>query len=52
MFEKTLESNIEAHHLVIEFKAAYDSEKRTVLYQSILEFGIPEKLVQLTTIEI
>jgi hypothetical protein len=35
------------HQLFIDFKKAYDSVKREVLYNIVLEFGIPEKLVRL-----
>jgi hypothetical protein len=35
------------HQLVIDFKKAYDSVKREVLYNILLEFGIPKKLVRL-----
>jgi hypothetical protein len=35
------------HHLFIDFKKAYDSVKRQVLYNILLEFGIPKKLVRL-----
>jgi hypothetical protein len=35
------------HQLIIDFKKAYDSVKREVLYNILLEFGIPKKLVRL-----
>jgi hypothetical protein len=35
------------HQLFIDFKRAYDSVKRGVLYNILLEFGIPKKLVRL-----
>jgi hypothetical protein len=34
------------HQLFIDFKKAYDSVKREVLYIILLEFGIPKKLVR------
>jgi hypothetical protein len=38
------------HELFIDFKKAYDSIKREVLYNILLEFGIPKKLVRLNKI--
>jgi len=35
------------HHLFIDFKKAYDSVRREVLYNIVTEFGIPMKLVRL-----
>jgi hypothetical protein len=35
------------HQLFIDFKKAYDSVKREVLYNILLEFGISKKLVRL-----
>jgi hypothetical protein len=35
------------HQLFIDFKKAYDSVKREVLYRIPLEFGLPKKLVRL-----
>jgi hypothetical protein len=35
------------HQLFIDFKKAYDSIKREVLYNILLEFGIPKMLVRL-----
>jgi hypothetical protein len=35
------------HQLFIDFKKAYDSVKREVLYNILLESGIPKKLVRL-----
>jgi hypothetical protein len=36
------------HQLFIDFKKAYDSVKREVLYNILLEFGTAKKLVTLT----
>jgi hypothetical protein len=41
------EYNGTAHQLFIDFKKAYDSIKREVLYNILLEFCIPKKLVRL-----
>jgi hypothetical protein len=35
------------HQLFIDFKKAYDSVRREVLYITLIEFGIPRKLVGL-----
>ena len=35
------------HQLFIDFKKAFDSFRRVVLYNIVLEFGIPVKLVRL-----
>jgi hypothetical protein len=35
------------HQLFIDFKKAYESVKREVLYNILLEFGIPKKIVRL-----
>jgi hypothetical protein len=39
--------NRTVHQLFIDFKTAYDSVRREVLYSILLEFGIPKKLVRL-----
>jgi hypothetical protein len=35
------------HQLFIDFKKAYDSVKREVLYNILLEYSVPKKLVRL-----
>ena len=35
------------HHLFLDFKKAYDSVRREVLYNILTELGIPTKLVSL-----
>jgi hypothetical protein len=35
------------HPLFIDVKKAYDSERREVLYNTLIEFGVPMKLVSL-----
>jgi hypothetical protein len=45
--EKKWEYNGTVHQLSVDFKKAYDSIKREVLYNILLEFGIPKKLVRL-----
>jgi hypothetical protein len=39
--------NWTVHQPFIDFKKAYDSVKREVLYNILLEFGIPKKIVRL-----
>ena len=43
---KKWEYNEEVYQLFIDFKKAYDSVKREVLYKILIEFGIPRKLVR------
>ena len=45
--KKKWEYNEAVHQLFIDFKKAYDSVRREVLYNTLIEFGIPMKLVRL-----
>jgi hypothetical protein len=47
ILEKKWEYNGTVHQLFIDFKKAYDSVRREVLYNNLIEFGIPRKLVGL-----
>ena len=47
ILEKKLEYIEEVHQLFIDFKKAYDSVRRDVLYKILIEYGIPWKLVRL-----
>jgi hypothetical protein len=47
ILEKKWEYIEAVHHLFIDFKKAYDSVRREVLYNILIEFGIPTKLVRL-----
>ena len=47
ILEKIREYSEEVHQLFIDFKKAYDSVRREVLYKILIEFGIPNKLVRL-----
>jgi len=47
ILEKKWEYNEEVHHLLIDYKKAYDSVRREVLYKILIQFGIPRKLVRL-----
>ncbi|KAJ4443809.1 hypothetical protein ANN_05590 [Periplaneta americana] len=47
IMEKKWEYKDTVHQLFIDFKKAYDSVKREVLYDILIEFGIPKKLVRL-----
>jgi hypothetical protein len=44
------EYNETLHQLFIDFKKAYDSARREVPYNILIEFGIPMKLVRLIKI--
>jgi len=45
-YRKKWEYNGTVHQLFIDFKKAHNSVKREVLYNILLEFGIPKKLVR------
>jgi hypothetical protein len=47
ILKKKCEYNERVHQLFIDFKKAYDSVTREVLYNILVEFGIPMKLVTL-----
>jgi hypothetical protein len=47
ILEKKWEYNEAVHQLFIDFKKAYDSVRREVLYNIVIEFGIAMKLVRL-----
>jgi hypothetical protein len=47
ILQKKWEYNGTVHQLFIDFKKAYESVKRAVLYNILLEFGIPKKVVRL-----
>jgi hypothetical protein len=47
ILEKKWEYNDTVHQLLIDFKKAYDSVRREVMYNILIEFGVPMKLVML-----
>jgi sorting nexin-29 len=47
ILEKKWEYNETVHHLFVDFKKAYDSVRRKVLYNILIELGVPMKLVRL-----
>jgi hypothetical protein len=47
ILEKKWEYNGKVHQLFTDFKKAYDSVRREVLYNILIEFGIPRKLAGL-----
>ncbi|KAJ4436984.1 hypothetical protein ANN_17116 [Periplaneta americana] len=47
ILEKKWEYKGTVHQLLIDLKKAYDSVKREVLYDTLIEFGTPKKLVRL-----
>jgi hypothetical protein len=47
ILEKKWEHNEAVHQLFVDFKKAYDSLRREVVYNILFEFGIPMKVVRL-----
>jgi hypothetical protein len=47
ILEKKWEYNETVHQLFVDFKKAYDSVRKEVLYSILIEFGVPVKLVRL-----
>jgi len=47
ILEKKWGCNEAVHQLFVDFKKAYDSVRREVLYNILIECGIPMKLVRL-----
>ncbi|KAJ4444442.1 hypothetical protein ANN_06234 [Periplaneta americana] len=47
IMEKKWEYKGTVHQIFIDLKKAYDAVKREVLYDTLIEFGIPKKLVRL-----
>jgi hypothetical protein len=47
ILDEKWEYNGTVHQLFIDFKKAYDLVKREVLYNVLLEFGVPKNLVRL-----
>jgi hypothetical protein len=47
ILEKKWEYNETVHQLFVDFKQAYDSVRRKVLYNILIELGVPMKLVRL-----
>ena len=50
ILEKKWEYNEEARQLFVDYKKAYDSVRREVLYNILIKFGIPLTLVKLLKI--
>jgi hypothetical protein len=48
--EKTWDYSETVHQLFIDFKKAYDSVRREDLYNILIKFGVPMKLVSLIKI--
>jgi hypothetical protein len=47
ILKKKWEYNETVHQLFVDLKKAYDSVRREVLYNILIEFGVPMKLVRL-----
>jgi hypothetical protein len=43
--ELAIYNKVKVKQLFIDFRKAYDSVRREVLYNILIEFGIPKKLV-------
>jgi hypothetical protein len=52
ILEKEWEYDESAHQLFIHFKRAYESVRREVLYNILIEFWVPMKLVTLTNMSL
>lgn len=52
ILEKTREYSIETHHIFVDFKGAYDTVKRTKLYEAMHELDVPPYLIKLTKLTI
>ena len=50
ILEKKLEYNEAMHQLFIDFKKVYDSVRKETLYNILIGFGIPVKLIKLIKI--
>jgi hypothetical protein len=50
ILDKNWEYNGTVHQLFIDFSKAYDSVRREVLFNILIEFCIPRKLVSLITV--
>jgi hypothetical protein len=50
MYLKKWEYNGAVHHLCIDFRKAYDSVRREVLCNVLIEFGIPKNLLKLQNV--
>ena len=50
ILEKKWEYNEAVHQLFVDFKKAYNSVRREVLYNILMEFGIPMQLVRLVKV--
>ena len=48
ILEKFYEYNLPLHQLYIDFKQAFDTIDRSYIIKSMVEFGIPNKLINLT----
>jgi hypothetical protein len=43
IYDKKWEYSVSVHSIFVDFKKAYDSVRREILYNILIEFGIPTK---------
>jgi hypothetical protein len=47
MYEKCYEYNIDLHNIFIDFSYAFDTVNRNVIYNSLIKYKVPYKLIKL-----
>ena len=47
IYEKCHEYNIDLHNIFIDFSQAFDTVKGDVIYNSLIQHNVPDKLIKL-----
>jgi hypothetical protein len=47
IYEKCYEYNIDLHNIFIDFSQAFDTVNRGVIYSTLIEHNVPDKLIKL-----